>query len=259
VVGAPTSLDVEAVDFVQRHPELPIAARELSKTSEGSAIFFEYLEQALGVAGPAALGASLFSAAASPYPAGADYDNEPDLFDVLRHTLDSSRFRFARLMSDFAVARALLGDRDDGTHLPRLAWVGALGRARYDWTIPFSTLPRRVAAKPPIDSTGAVIIRLDIDALPERASLGFQAEWEAPVTFDWQLVRLGARGEELGRIPVTFEERGTLVEASIGHLGGVSAVLAVGTNLETVDLSHPFDPDVAPTEPHGVTVYFAKL
>lgn len=259
VTGLPTALDFEAIDDVQRHPERPIAGRELSEQSEGSALFFEYLEHALGVAGPADLAASLFAAAASPRPAGLHYDNEPDLFDVLRHTLDSNRFRFARLMSDFAVSRAFVGSREDGLHLPMMRWAGAFGRPRFDWVIPFSSLPRRVAVKPPIDSTGTVLVWLELDALPERTSLGFQAEWEAPVTFDWQLVRLGPNGEELGRVAVPFEERGTSVEATIGHLGGVSAVLAVGTNLETVELAHPFDPDVSPYEPHGVTLYFAKL
>ncbi len=259
VAGEPTALDVQAIDHVQRHPERPIAGRELSPESEGSALFFEFLEQTLGISGDAELATSLFAAAASPRPSGLDYDNEPDLFDVLRHTLDSDRLRFARLLSDFAIARAFVGSRDDGVHLPRLRWAGDFGRVRFDWVIPFSTLPRRVAAKPPIDSTGCVLVWLDLDALPGRTSLGFQAEWEAPVTFHWQLVRLGANGEVLGRMAVPFEERGTMVEATIGHLSGVSALLAVGTNLETVELSHPFDPDVAPYEPHGVTVYFAKL
>jgi hypothetical protein len=259
MTGDPTSLDLEAIDEVQRHPERPIAARELGTSSEGSAIFFEFLEASLGVRGFAELGASLVAAAASPRPSGLDHDNEPDLFDVLRHTLDSNRFRFARLLGDFSVARAFLGDREDGEHLPRLAWAGAFGRARFDWVIPFSSLPRRVAVKPAIDSTGSVLIWLDLDRVPEKVALGFQAEWESPVSFDWQLVRMGPHGEELGRVPVPFEERGTSTEATIGHLGGTAAILAIGTNLETVELAHPFDPDVAPFEPHGVTVYFAKL
>lgn len=256
--GVPTPLDLEAVDAVQRSPELPIGAGDVDPRSEGAAIFFAYLEQALGAGEPGELSASLFAAAASPYPRGPAYDNEPDSFDVLRHTVDG-RFGFARLMSDFAVARAFLGDREDGRHLPGLAWTGTFGRPRFDWVIPFSSLPRRVSIRPPVDSTGSVLIWLDLDQVPERVSLGFQAEWEAPVSFHWQLVRLGDHGEELGRIPVVFEDRSTSAEATVGHLAGTRAVLAVGTNLETVALDHPFDPDVRPFEPHGLTVYFAKL
>lgn len=258
LIGAPTPLDLEAVDAVQRSPELPIGAGDVDVRSEGAAIFFAYLEQALGAGEPGELSASLFSAAASPYPSGPSYDNEPDTFDVLRHTVDG-RFGFARLMSDFAVSRAFLGDREDGQHLPGLAWAGAFGRARFDWVIPFSSLPRRVSIRPAVDSTGSVLVWLDLDQVPERASLGFQAEWEEPVSFHWQLVRLGDHGEELGRIPVVFEDRATSAEGTVGHLAGTRAVLAVGTNLETVALDHPFDPDVRPFEPHGLTVYFAKL
>ncbi len=258
LVGAPTVLDLEAIDAVQRAPELAIGAGDVDTRSEGAALFFSYLEQALGAGEPGELSTSLVSAAASPYPRGASYDNEPDTFDVLRHTVDG-RFGFARLMSDFAVSRAFLGDREDGQHLPLLAWAGSFGRARFDWVIPFSSLPRRVSIRPAIDSTGSVLVWLDLDRVPERAALGFQAEWEAPVSFHWQLVRVGEHGEELGRIPVVFEDRSTLVEATVGHLAGTRAVLAVGTNLETVALDHPFDPDVRPFEPHGLTVYFAAL
>jgi hypothetical protein len=258
LVGTPTVLDLEAIDAVQRTPELAIGAGDVDTRSEGAALFFSYLEQALGAGEPGELSASLLSAAASPYPRGPSYDNEPDTFDVLRHTVDG-RFAFARLMSDFAVSRAFLGDREDGQHLPLLAWAGSFGRARFDWVIPFSSLPRRVSIHPAIDSTGSVLVWLDLDKVPERAALGFQAEWEAPVSFHWQLVRVGEHGEELGRIPVVFEDRSTLVEATVGHLAGTRAVLAVGTNLETVALDHPFDPDVRPFEPHGLTVYFAAL
>lgn len=259
VSGEPTALDVEAVDRVQRSPELAIAEPELGPRSEGAALFFEYLDRALGAAGPAELAASLFAAAASPRPAGSEYDNEPDVFDVLRHTLDSNRTRFARLLGDFAAARAFVGSRDDGRHLPALGWAGEFGRVRFDWVLELSSLPRRVAIQPPVSSTGAALVWLDVGAVPDKTSLGFRAEWEPPVSFHWQLIRLGPDGEELGRLVVPWEERATSAEAVLGHLGGVAAVLAVGTNLEWVELSHPFDPDVAPFEPHGVSVYFAKL
>ena len=52
-------------------------------------------------------------------------------------------------MVDFAVARAFVGARDDGQHLPGLSWSSGFGRVRFDWVVPFSSLPRRVAIKPP--------------------------------------------------------------------------------------------------------------
>jgi len=260
LVGLPTALDVEAIHTAQAHPEMPIGARDLTITSEGAALFFEFLETHLGAGELAELGTALFSAAASPRPpAGPSYVNEPDLFDVLRHTRGDRHGSFANLMVDFAVARAFVGARDDGQHLPGLAWAGDFGRVRFDWVLPWSTLPRRVAVNPPIDSTGSVLVWLDIDRDPENAALGFRAEWEAPVSFHWQLVRLDENGIAVGRMVLPYRERGTEAEATLENLAGVRAVIAVGTNLETVSLAHPFDPDVAPFEPHGVTVYFARL
>ncbi|HYO98232.1 MAG TPA: hypothetical protein VER33_27195 [Polyangiaceae bacterium] len=258
--GLPTAVDAQALDDVQAHPELPIATRERSASSEGSALFFTYLETARSTAGPGELSAALLSAAVSPRsPSELHYVNEPDLFDVLRHSLQEDRARFAAMMVDFAVSRAFVGAREDGVHLPQLAWSGTFGKVRFDWRLAFSSLPRRVAIQPPIDSTGAVLIWLDLDDVPIGAALGVRAEWESPVSFQWQLVRVGARGEELGRVDIPFQERERSVEARVTNFDGAVAVLLVGTNLEGIEIAHPFDPDVAPFEPHGATLYLTQL
>ncbi|HET9957182.1 MAG TPA: hypothetical protein VFQ61_21945, partial [Polyangiaceae bacterium] len=254
--GLPTSLDVQAIHDVQRTPELAIATRELTPFSEGAAIFFEYLETVRSQSEPLALSTALFSAAASPTPSSADYVNEPDLFDVLRHTLDEQFAKFGALMADFAVARALLGD---DSHFPNLAFAGDFGRMRFDWSLDFSSLPRRVLVKPALESTGVVAIRLRLDDVALGQALGFRAEWEAPVSFQWQLVKLNAEGKEMGRIDVPFQERAREAEARVSWLDGVASILIVGTNLEGIDLSHPFDPDVSPFEPHSATVYLSRL
>jgi hypothetical protein len=259
-VGVPTCRDVEAIDLVQAHPERAIATRERSETSEGSAIFFEYLESARSALPDAQLSAALFSAAVSnAHPLDLDYHDTPDLFDVLRHSLDEEPSRFAALMVDFAVARAFIGDRDDGLHLPHLGFPGAFGRIRFDWSIRFSSLPRRVLVSPPIESTGAVLIRLDLDEVGLGAALGFRAEWEAPVNFQWQLVKVDRDGVEVGRVDVPFQERARESEARVTNLEGARWIYVVGTNLESIDLAHPFDPDVTPSEPHGATVYLVRM
>lgn len=260
LVGAPTSLDVEAIDAVQAHPERAIASRELSYDSEGAAIFFEYLESARSARPWGELAAALFGTAVSENRRlGLHYNNEPDLFDVLRHSLNEERDRFAALLVDFAVARAFVGSRDDGLHLPNLDFSGDFGRVRCDWLVKFSSLPRRVLVDPPVDSTGAVVIWLDLDEVGLGAALGFHAEWEPPVSFQWQLVKVGPDGDEVARVDVPFQERGHEVDARVTNLDGASALLIVGTNLEGIDLAHPFDPDVAPFEPHGATVYVARM
>jgi hypothetical protein len=259
MTGPLTSFDYEAIDLVQRKPTSALAARELSPTSEGSALLFEYLEERLGVGAPGELSLALLSASAQNTPATArSWYNEPDLFDVLRHTLEESEQRMAGLLGDLGVARAFLGDREDGAHLPALAWSGRFGAPKFDWVIPFSTLPRRVRVTPP-EPTGAVLIWLDLASAPAGVPLGFQAEWEPPAQFQWSLVRVGADGSELGRLEVPFQQRETQCEARLVDLKGAAAIIAVGAHLERVDVAQPFDPDVAPFEPHGALVYFVEL
>ncbi|HEY3493985.1 MAG TPA: hypothetical protein VGK73_04835 [Polyangiaceae bacterium] len=259
MTGSPTSLDYEAIDALQRRPTRALAARDLSETSEGSALLFDYLEAKLAVGAAGELSLALFSASAQTTPADAPaWQNEPDLFDVLRHTLGESEQRMARLLGDLAVTRAFLGEREDGLHLPELAWSGYFGTPVFDWVIPYSTLPRRVRVTPP-EPTGAVLVWLDLAGAPAGVPLGFQAEWEPPAQFQWVLVRVGPDGAELGRLEVPFQQRETKVEARIVDLGGAVAIVAVGAHLERVDVEQPFDPDVAPFEPHGALVYFVEL
>ena len=257
--GTPTSVDAEVIDDVQANPERALATRGRTRQSEGAAILFEYLDAARGAGHPGALATSLFSAAVGKTePSAWLWDDSPDLFDVLRHSLEEKPRAEAALFLDLAVTRAFLGNRDDGTHLPELQWLGAFGRPRFDWSFPLSSLPRRVAVTP-VEPTGAVYLWLGIDADPKGVELGFRAEWEGPVTFQWSLVRVAADGQELGRLNAPFVERGTEVQQNLVELDGAAGVLIVGTNLGDVDMGHRFDPDFAPFEPHACTVYVTKL
>jgi hypothetical protein len=259
LVGAPTSLDFEAVAAVQGVPHRALVERELSARSEGAALFFDFLELSLATSEPGMLSAALLSASAQVTPKDASsWHNEPDTFDVLRHTLGESEHQMASLLGNLAVARAFGGDRDDGQHPLVLEWAGAFGAPAIDWTIPFSKLPKRVRLTP-VEPTGATYVWLDLDDSAKGKTLAFQAEWEPPAEFRWQLVKIDADGNEMGRLDVPFQERQTTVEARMVDLNGVRAVLAVGAHLERVDLEHPFDPDVAPFEPHSALVYLVAL
>lgn len=259
IVGAPTALDVEAIAEVQAHPERSMLRRERTPASEGAALFFEYLERTRATGEPGALSAALFSASAQKTPPGAvTFDNEPDHVDVLRHTLGAPRARLVALMRDFSVARTFIGARDDGLHLPSLGWAGRFGAPPFDWVIRLSTLPRRVLLKP-VEPTGAALVWLDLDQPADELTLGFQAEWEAPVAFAWAFVRIAEDGGELSRVEVPFQQRATSVEARLTGLEGARAVAIVGTFVDEVSLDHPFDPDVEPFEPHAATVYLVRL
>ncbi len=259
-VGAPTVLDFEAIDELQSHPERSIARRDRDATSEGAALWFEYLESTRGIGDAGVLSAALLSASAQKTkPDSPTWNNEPDYVDVVRHTLSEDRLRVMALLRDFAVSRAFVGARDDGLHLPRLGWAGAFGAARFDWVLPVSTLPRRVLLTQPVEPTGVALAWLALDQSLPGKTLGFRAEWEAPVAFAWTLVRLDADGSELGRVDLPFQERATEAEGRVSELAGAAAIVIVGTYLDEVSLAHPFDPDVEPFEPHAATIYLAKL
>ncbi len=259
LTGRITSLDVEAIDDAQAQPERALAGRT-AKTNASAALLLDFLELARSSQAPGALGASLFSAAASTTPIGAlEWNDEPDVFDVLRHSVDEDTAKMSALLGDYAVSRAFLGDRDDGTHPPYLEWAGGFARPRFDWMLKFSSLPRRVRASKPLEPTGIELVWIDMDEVPLGTSLGFEADWEAPVAFKWRLISVDAEGREMARVDVPFQERGRSSEARVVNLLNVRAVLAVGINMGGVDLAHPFDPDLDPFEPASCTVYFASM
>jgi len=258
-IGRVGSLDVQAVDDAQAHPEQALVARS-AQSSAAATLLFDYLENARSSQAPGGLVTSLLSAAASSTKGGEfQWNNEPDVFDVLRHSLDEDTAKTATLLSDYAVSRAFLGDRDDGTHPPFLEWAGAFARPRYDWTIKFSSLPRRVRASRPIEPTGIELIWVDLDEVPIGVSLGFESEWEAPVSFKWRLISVDDQGREMARVDVPFQERGRSSEGRVVNLTGVRSVLAIGINMGGVDLAHPFDPDQDPFEAQSCTAYFARM
>ncbi|MES1186316.1 MAG: hypothetical protein ABUL60_21065 [Myxococcales bacterium] len=262
ITGSKTSLDVQAVDDAQRNPAGALAVDgEPSAGAVGRfALLLETLETTRSAASPAVLSASMLSAAANRTPpAAAAFDDEPDVFDVLRHSLDEELPRYADLMVDFALRRALAGDRDDGTRLPSLAFAGSFARPHFDWVIPFSTLPRRVLSGTPIAPGGAELIWLELDDAPIGAAIGFRAEWEAPVAFQWRLLVIDRAGRDVRRIDVTFKERGLDADARVLRLDGAKAIVIAGVNLGGVDLSYPFDPDIRPFEPSACTVYLVSM
>jgi hypothetical protein len=234
--------------------------RELEASSEGAATWFELLEATRGRGAATALGQGLATLAASSSKYGTPrWNNEPDIFDVVRRTLSDDPFDIAAFMNDWAVQRAFMGTRDTGSHVPTLGWAGDFGRIRFDWVMRYSKLPRRVLAKHPIEPTGSIYLLLELDDVALGATLGFQAEWEAPVSFVWSLVQIDKQGREMKRMNVPFKENASSSEQRLQNFEGAAYILAVGTNIGGVDRDHPFDPDVFPYEPHLCTVYLVRL
>jgi hypothetical protein len=258
--GAPTAPDLEAIDELQNRPDRATAARDLSATTAAGALTFEYLESKRGAAGPGVLATGLLALSAGRTGGSAWlWNNEPDVLDVLRHSLGNNRAAFASLLGSLTVSRAFLGDRDDGSHWPAMAWTGAFGKVRFDWSIQFSTLPRRVASSRPIEPTGAFYLWLDLDDVPLGAALGVQAEWEHPVPFKWEIVRVDKDGRELSRLDVPYQETGTSFQQRVVGLEAAAGLIVAGVNVGDTEINYPFDPDIAPFEGQRCTVYLAKL
>jgi hypothetical protein len=262
ITGKKTSLDVQLVDDAQRHPEESLAFDALHRSGASGrfTLLLDALETTRSAASPGVLSASMLSAAAGRTPPGAAFfDDEPDVFDVLRHSLDEELPRYADLMVDFGLRRALAGDRDDGTRLPTLAFAGAFARPHFDWVVPFSTLPRRVLAGTPIAPSGTELIWVELDDAPLGAAIGFRAEWEAPVAFQWRILLVDREGRDVRHVDVTFQERGRSADARVLRLDGAKAMIIAGVNLGGIDLAYPFDPDIQPFEPSGCTVYLVTM
>ena len=258
-VGKPTDEDARAMDDFQSHPELATVGRERSRWSEGSALWLEFLNSARGGRDPASvpLAAFALSGGAKSAP-DLRVKNEPDTLDVLRSNFGATPSDFARLLGDFAVRRAFVGSRDTQGYFPELRWMSDAGRVRFEWSIPFSSLPRTLAPSRPVEPTGSTYLWVSLDGAPTRASLAFVADWEPPVAFKWNLTVVGADGTPVHQIDVPFLERGTHVERTLADLDGGAGVLISGTNLGGIGPTYPFDPDFEPFEPHSYAVYLSK-
>jgi hypothetical protein len=259
VTGRPTSADAQAIDDAQAHPELGVLARDLAPGAEGSALFVEHLGRARGRGDLVAYGATAYALSGWGRSApGLRFQNEPDVFDVLRATFGPKPTDVARLFADFALARASVGSRDTSGAFPELAWVGDFGRPRFEWSVPWSSLPRKLVPSRPVAPLGTTYVWIDVDAPVGTSTFVLQAEWEEPVAFQWVIAVIGAQGETLRRIDVPFLERGTTVERTVTNLDGARGLLLAGTNLGGIGPSYPFDPDFEPFEPHSYSVYLAR-
>jgi hypothetical protein len=254
--GAVTS---ELIDAFQAHPERALAAPGAGDPAVGMALAW-YLDVALGSGAPGIVPTALGVISGQRTAFGSlRWNNEPDLYDAIRSMLKARTppLTISDLWIEFAIARLFMGSRDDGVHFPETAFTGSAGRIRFDWSVPFASLPRRLSPERPIDPTGATYIWIDLEGAPKKARLVFRAEWEAPVPFRWALVRIGSDGAEASRVLITPQQKATSAEKNLDALDGLSGIAVVGVNVGDLALDDPFDPDHAPYEPHGYVLTVA--
>jgi hypothetical protein len=218
------------------------------------ALFFSYLDLSLGTSQPLGLPTGLLAMSAQPRTANTvRFQNEPDWLDVLRDSLGDSQLAFARQMNTFALARSRMS-HGDGVLSP-LRWLTELAPLVPDWVLPVSSLPRKVASLYPLDALGTVVVQVDLDRPNEKAKYALRVEWESPGPFTWTVVKLDEQARVLGRMDLAFEPRTTAAEKRLDEFTGTGSLLVLGTNLGGIDTTHLLDPDRAPFEPHGCTVY----
>lgn len=255
--------ELAAVDAFQRAPERSITAGELG-ARDGALLFPWYLDEAHGAGQPAGVMLGLLAVAGQRTPPGAlRYGNEPDIFDALRASLRARDRALDALLLDFAVTRAFVDgsrSRSAGVHLADAARLGGFGRVRLEWSIPFDTLPRRVAPLRPIEPTGATYVWLDLAAaaVTDAREVTFVADWEVGALFRWALVKVGPGGGEVGRVDVAGIYGETRAQRTVVGLEGLAGLLVVGVNAGSDDRSRPFDPDDAPHAPRGYTVWLSR-
>jgi hypothetical protein len=254
------AVEIAAIDAFQAHPERSFVATD-PDGADGGMLFPWFLDDTLGVAGPGRAMTGLVALATQRTPPGSwEWRNEPDIFDVLRATTRDLGGNLENLLLDFAVARAFVGSRSDGKHLTDTERFGDAGRVRFEWSVPWSSLPRRVAPGAAIEPTGMTYLWLDLagSAAPEGGELTFVADWELPALFRWSLVKIDKNGADAGRLDVAGVYGASHAEKTVIGIDGLAGVLIVGVNIGSMDRSHPFDPDEQPLMPHGYAVTLYK-
>jgi hypothetical protein len=251
-----------AIDSAQANPQAPLLTRDASELSDAAALFWAYVDGNLGASSYGELPLAIYALArrqgvtSEAYP---EWDNTPDVLDVFRRAFENDAQRIAHQLVNFAVWRGFLGSRSDAAHPPHLSGLGDLGRVRFDWVLAYSSLPRHVAGPYPLSPLGSAYIWVDLDSVPLVAELGFRAEWEQPVQFQWAIVRVDAQGRAMSQLTLPYLERATSVEQTLTNFQGAAGLLIVGLNLGGVDNSHPFDPDQEPWETHSYSIYLTEL
>jgi hypothetical protein len=222
-------------------------------------LFPWFLDDSMGVGGPGRVMMGLLALATQRTPPGSwEYRNEPDIFDALRATMKDRGSSLENLLLDFAVARAFVGSRSDGAHLADVERFGDAGRVRFEWSVPYGSLPRRLAPLEPLEPTGMTYLWVDLSGVSSPGDLTFVAEWEPPAMFRWSLVKVDKSGAEAGRFDVGGVFGEDRAERTLIGLDNLAGVLVAGVNVGSADRSHPFDPDEQPLMPHAYTVSLFK-
>jgi hypothetical protein len=240
---------LDPIDAFQVHPERAISHPD-PQHQRGAMLFPWFLQQSRGAGGPVDLLHALWvlGSLAPTGPAPRHDADEPDFFDAVHQGVGSD---LGRVLLDFAVARAFVGNRDDGLHMPETRVLGPQGAVRFDWSIPYSSLPRRLAPARPVEPSGASYIWLSLDRVPEGKTLAVRARWETPDVFRFAFVLVDAQGVAIARFDPVSPQREPVMQTNIERLQGASGVVVVACNVGSTLPDVAFDPDILPYTPRS--------
>ena len=223
-----------------------------ARFARGGPLWWRRIDAAYA-ARPGALVMATWALASTRTDVGAHrWHDEPDAFDVLRESFKgalSTGSTIHDLFLDTAIARAFAGSNDDGLHLRETATLHDAARVPFDWDVPWPATPQRLAPRAPVHPSGASYVMIRRAGAAPGARLRVEISWEEHALFRWALVKLDARGRELGRVVIPTTQRATEVQITLADLANVDRVLVVGTNAG--DPAYRFDPDDDVWEPHG--------
>jgi hypothetical protein len=234
------------LDDAQAAPQLAVSNTALGG-GRGAVLFPWFLQDTRGFAGSVDLLHAIWELSAQKSPLEAtQYVDEPDLLDVLARLQDDRTATLDALLLEYAIDRAFVGDRDDGLHLPETRYLGAAGAVRFDASVPWSALPRRVDSSAPIEPTGSSYVWLDLSSVPPDAALIVQARWELPTQFRFSFLRMDAAGSPLARIDTPPLQRENETQVTIENVGNAAGLLIVACNVGPNLSDLAFDPDATP-------------
>jgi hypothetical protein len=144
---------------------------------------------------------------------------------------------------------------DAGTTLDEVLLEVASERAvhpiapAFEWTIPASSLPRRLAIRRPIEPMGMTFAKIDLDVVPKSDGIELDVAWDGGAKFVWRALKLDAAGRRVGEIPVPPLETTRKITIDVRRLAGVKSIVLVGVNVG--DPIRAFHPDEPPSPGHG--------
>ncbi len=220
----------------QSHPDRALVDLHVGPGYEvGASLFFSWADGAFAKE-PGRFITATWAFAETHTTSDFDWNNEPDVFDVVRESLKDAVRTGSTVedaLEEFAIARATSFDA-----------APALG-----WDVGFPNTPRTLASPVGIAETGASYVRVGTKGHKPGARFRMDALWEEHAKLRWVVVKLDAEGHELARYRANAPPKATEAHVQIVDVEDASALLVVATNVG--NWTTPFDPDDEVWEPHG--------